>query len=136
MKMRTANRALALTLTTVAAACAPGAGVGDVGDLRAGLDPEGALCDLRVESAYDEPIQAGVRAGAREVTLGTLDPNQSIEILVPCFYGAVTVFRLVRHDEFGGDTRLGLRSQALNPQGPTVVTMRPVANRVHLQPGR
>lgn len=131
MNMRTAHRALLVTLTTVAGACAPGAGIGDVGDLRSGVEPEGAMCELRVESAYDESIEAGVRAGAREVSLGTIEPNQSVEIVVPCSYGAVTVFRLVQRDELGGTARLGLRSQALDSQRPTVVTMRPVASRAH-----
>ena len=136
MNMRTANHALLATLTTVVAACAPGSGIGDVGDLRAGLDPHAAMCEVRVESAYDESIEAGVRAGAREVSLGTLEPDESIEIVVPCSYGAVTVFRLVQRDELGEHARLGLRSQALNTHAPTVVTMRPVANRAHLPPGR
>lgn len=136
MNMTTARWALLVTLTTVVGACAPGAGIGDVGDLRSGIDPQDAMCELRVESAYDESIEAGVRAGAREVSLGTLEPDESVEIVVPCAYGAVTVFRLVLRDELGGNARVGLRSQALNPQRQTVVTMRPVANRAQLQPGR
>lgn len=131
MKINTANTALLLALTSVAGACAPGSGVGSSSDLRSGLDRGEAMCDLRIESAYDEPIEAGVRAGAREVSLGTLEPDESVEIVVPCSYGAVTVFRLVQRDEFSADARLGLRSQALDPQRTTVVTMRPLASRAH-----
>lgn len=123
-------------LPTVAAACAPGARPGDPGDLRSGLGDGLAMCDVRIESAYGEPIEAGVRAGAREVSLGTLEPHTKIDIVVPCSYGAVTVFRLVVRDERGGDARLGLRSQALHPDRRTVVTMRPEANRGHPEYGR
>lgn len=130
MDMRTTSRMILVTLTTtVAASCAPGARTGDLGDLRSGLEPEAAMCDLRVESAYDEPIEAGVRAGAREVSLGTIDPDDGVEILVPCSYGAVTVFRLVSHDDMGDVTRLALRTRALDPQGTTTVVMRPAASR-------
>ena len=130
MDMRTTSRMLFVALAaTTAVSCAPGARGGDVGDLNAGLQAEAAMCDLRVERAYDEPIDAGVRAGAREVALGTLEPDKGVEILVPCSYGAVTVFRLVAHDDMGEVTRLALRTQALSPQRTTTVVIRPSANR-------
>ncbi|NNF14252.1 MAG: hypothetical protein HKN72_13560 [Gemmatimonadetes bacterium] len=127
---------LVALMPIVFAACAPGARSVDLGDLRSGADDGTALCDLRIESAYDETIEAGVRAGAQEVSLGSLEPDEDIDIVVPCSYGAVTVFRLVPRDDLGGRTRLGLRSQALNPDRRTIVTMRPEVSRGHLRPGR
>lgn len=137
MNAHNAARLLLLALTTtVASSCAHASTSRDLGpgDLAAGPDDDTAMCDLRVESAYDEPIEAGARAGAREVSLGTIEPDESVEILVPCSYGAVTVFRLVTRDGLGGDTRLGSRTQALDPKRTTVVTVRPEAKRTVLRP--
>lgn len=131
-----ARLALVALATTVASSCAhaaPSHGFGR-GDVAGHSEGESAMCDLRVESAYDEPIEAGARAGAQEVSLGTIEPDESVEILVPCSYGAVTVFRLVTRGGLGGDTRLGSRTQALDPRHTTVVTVRPEAKRTVLRP--
>ena len=138
MSKRTATRMiLVATAAFVATSCAHASGEGaGVGPSAATHVSDAAMCDLRVESAYDVPIQAGVRAGAQEVSLGTLKPHGSVEIRVPCAFGAVTVFRLVERDGLGGGAQLAPRAQALHPDETTTVVVRPVASRSHLRPGR
>lgn len=131
------NRLTRLALVTIASsACAHASGSGDAEVTGSRADDARAMCELRVESAYDVPIQAGVRAGAQEVSLGEIDPQESVEILVPCSYGAVTVFRLVERDGPGGAARLASRVQALSPDRTTTVVVRPAVSRGYLRPGR
>lgn len=82
------------------------------------------MCMVRVESAYDVPVEAGARLGAREIQLGELEPEGVREFGVPCSYQAVTVFRVARADE-RATTRLGSQARALDLDDVTVVTLRP-----------
>lgn len=105
----------------VTASCAHG---GDLVLGGSGLD-EGPICTVRVTNAYPDPIEAGVRARAERLELGMLDPDDDVEIGVPCSYEAVTVFRIVPSGAGTADAWLGPLSRALDPRGVTTFTLRP-----------
>lgn len=117
----------------VATSCTYGRGSG----LALGPAPadEDSLCTVRVRSAYDQPIEAGVRAGAERLELGTLEPDDEVDVDVPCAFDAVTVFRVVRN---GGSTDawIGPRSRALDPLRITTFTLRPSVRRGPVGPRR
>ena len=119
--VRTSTLAALAFLTTACAHGMPWSGG------HAHASGEASLCMVRVENAYDEPIEAGARAGAEEVLLGTVDPDDTLEFGVPCSYRAVTVYRVV--DEGAEGLRLSPRARALDPSRTTTVTLRPPAAR-------
>jgi len=123
---------LALTLS-VASACAhaPGSWGDPDRDARArdGRGDASAMCAVRVESEYDVTIEAGARAGSEQLSLGTLEPDDAIDIGVPCSYRAVTVYRLVRNGA-GAEVQLRPVARALDPVGTTTFTLRPTDTRI------
>ncbi|NIQ55207.1 MAG: hypothetical protein GWN71_18065, partial [Gammaproteobacteria bacterium] len=94
------------------------------------------MCTLRVRSAYDVPVGAGVRAGTEQHEIGTLDPDDEIDIGVPCEFEAVTVYRVVRSGSGALDQWIRPLSRALDRRGVTVVTLQPSATRGSLTPRR
>lgn len=97
---------------------------------------EDSLCTVKVKSAYDRPIEAGVRAGAAQLELGTLQPEGEVAVDVPCTFDAVTVFRVVRNGGGAADAWIGPRSRALDPLRVTSFTLRPSVRRGPAGPRR
>lgn len=110
------------TLVALSSACASAGSTHDV----AWGPVDGPMCTVRVESAYDVPVEAGATVGTREIELGELEPDGARQFGVPCSFQAVTVFRVTRSGE-DSVNRLGSRARALAVDEVTVVTLRPTS---------
>lgn len=86
---------------------------------------EGPICGVRVTNAYHESVEAGVRARTEWLELGELEPDDDVELGVPCSFGSVTVFRIVRNGSGAPDAWIRPLSRALDPRKITTFTLRP-----------
>lgn len=133
MKRRPTWMSLLALSVLVTASCAHGRGDLVLGG--PGLD-EGPICTVRVTNAYHQPVEAGARARTERLELGTLDPDDHVEVGVPCSFESVTVFRIVRNGAGAPDAWIGPLSRALDPREITTFTLRPTAVRGSSPPRR
>jgi hypothetical protein len=125
---KTIRVGLVVIVALAGSACATGS------DVQVAWGPEaGPMCTVRVESAYDMPVEAAARVGVREISLGVVDPDGEREFGVPCAHRAVTVFRVLRSGD-RDETRLGAHSRALHARRVTVVKLQPSATRLPTTP--
>lgn len=134
MKRRATWMSLLALSVLVTASCAHG-GRGDLVLGGPELD-EGPICTVRVTNAYHEPVEAGVRARTERLDLGMLEPDDDVEVGVPCSFESVTVFRIVRHGAGAPDAWIGPLSRALDPREITTFTLRPSTVRGSALPRR
>jgi len=126
--------ALVVGLVLAGSSCVHGSGATSFAEVVWSPD-SGPLCTVRVESAYDHPVEAGASAGARTIHLGSVDPGGSRDFAVPCAHRAVTIFRVARSGE-AVEARLGAHSRALDSGEVTVVSLRPPVAGLSAQPRR
>lgn len=123
LERNTRRAALFALLALMTSACAHGASSGSE-FANAWGTTTGPMCEVRLESAYATPVEAGASAGAKHIELGVVDPHETRDFVVPCAHRAVTVFRVLRA---GGKpvNRIDSQARALDTGRVTVVTLRP-----------
>ena len=92
----------------------------------AAADP-GRICQVRIESAFDGPVELAYRAGSHALSLGIMEPDEGIQVGVPCDAEEIQVYRVRPRRGAVRDIWIPRSRDRLDPLQTIRVVVRPSA---------